>query len=206
MTSSWDVSHYTGSEEDNDDIPLYDQGILFDSEPLFLPTIWNYASLLKPLSLQEESSPLFEPFSPLITLKDSFLQQETAKNSLVENLTPIEVLKQDKWNYFSSFGEKAFTLISLSKRLGFLEVVDMHTGATVYQEEITEHIEGLIEQPLWEPVSFSLIITPIGVKGIPFLLQGSGADTVNQAIKAHLLRPFYLAHLPRGYYKATIGP
>lgn len=185
--------------------PIFrEQAVFYDSAPLFLPTSMNYSSTVGGQIRRQGSTSIFSAYPENITLKIPVLKPIAGTDSLdVEK--PIDALKREYWDFFSDFGKESGIPSTSVGPSGLLVIVDLQTRQTVRSETLPEELRGLTDLHFW-PVQFLLNIDVTGPVGEALMLQGSGEESVNEALRAYVNRPFFTSDLEAGYYKVVIGP
>jgi len=197
--------NYSSPRGQQHDRIIHDQMMFFDTEPLFLPTSWNYASRVIEHVLEDYEAPLFEAFPAALTLDIQALEPSTEKPDQAIT-SPLDTLKLTFWDHFSTFGMEARLAPSLAPRSGYLEIVDLDSGQKVRSEQLSRKLMEWSDQPLWSPIEFLVVIDQAGPVGSPLLQKGTGSDDIDNTLKNLITQPFFLADLAPGYYKLTIGP
>ncbi|MGA2053276.1 MAG: hypothetical protein ABSH19_08195 [Opitutales bacterium] len=200
--------HYASNAGLRADAALREQALLFDSEPLFLPTPWNYASragLSQPVRL----APLFADYVANVTApsQSDFPLQASAPG----DLDPLAALQPGRWNFLAVFGQASDHSAKLAPRGALLRVVRLDAGAGPAGSVVIEQTWPAAEAPdagqsLWGPATFQLVFTETGAVGAPLLINSSGLYTVDDALRAKLDAYFRRQPLPAGTYQAIIGP
>jgi hypothetical protein len=197
---------YFNINTDTQEQSLHEFMLLFDTEPLILPTQWNYASRFNDSTFEEES-PIFASFPPSIKINDSLLKPPD-RTYQEEILTPIHFLKRkpNPWNFFSTFGQKASKNTLQDQCSGYMKVIDINSGKLIKQEKILQ-IKGIDEPAsLWEPVIFSIMVETHGPVGSPLLLNSSGINKIDKILREYLADYLSNIHLTPGYYKIQVAP
>ena len=185
--------------------PIFrEQAVFYDSAPLFLPTAWNYSSTVGGQMRRQGNASIFRAYPENITLGGPELQPVAGTESLdVEK--PLDALKEEYWDFFPDFGKEIGVSSASSGPPGSLIIVDFRTGETVHSATLPEELRELADQHFW-PVQFLLNVDATGPVGEALMLQGSGIESVDVALRAYVNRPFFTSGLGAGYYKVVIGP
>ena len=59
---------------------------------------------------------------------------------------------------------------------------------------------------VWTPAEFLVAVDLTGQAGAPLLIQSTGYEEADAAVRDFIQRPFSLADLAPGYYKIILGP
>ncbi len=185
--------------------PIFrEQAVFNDSAPLFLPTSVNYSSTVVGQIRRQDSTTIFSAYTENITLKSPVLQP-VAGTDLLDVEEPIDALKREYWDFFPDFGKESGIPSASAEPSGLLIIVDLQTRQTVRSVNLPEELRGLAELHFW-PVQFLLNIDATGPVGEALMLQGSGEESVDEALRVYVNRPFFASDLGAGYYKVVIGP
>ena len=175
---------------------------LFDSKPLFLATHWNYNEAPQESGLKASS--LFPLYPFVLKLNDEIFDQ--VLSPLSAKIQPKDLLKPKYWNFFSAFGQEPQGSIGLQKRAGYLKVIDLNKGESIYEQVIlAEDVQALSIPTLETTVEFLILIGKQGPIGLPMLVQSSGEQSTDNALKAFLKGDNFLFR-SKGYYEVQIGP
>ena len=190
---------------------IVEQAWLYDTAPVFLPTTWNYSGQRGENRINEvftqikKMDPPFDTFKPNITLnKIDFMEVAALPDSSLNR--PSDLLQNEYWNFFSRFG-KTPEITALDRRTGHFKIIDMQSGYVIDDISLVDDIETPLDIPPLNPITFLIYIDKWGSIGSPMLLNTSGDDNLDLA-----LRQFTAYHLfgktpPKsGYYKVLIGP
>lgn len=133
-------------------------GVFEDSEPLFLPTRWNFGTTTAPeeLRLQRAS---FLPFAELLFTGTS--APEAAMKLKYDQTPPRadEALGADAWAIARGFGAGTLDLPAAAKQTGTrVRIENAETGAVVFEGEMPG-ISGDDERMLLAPAEFLCGIT-----------------------------------------------
>lgn len=196
---------------------LREQALLFDSEPLFLPTTWNFAShAAHPLKISPR--PVFPDFPAHV---DPTGQDNPggvfAQNSVRPEVSPLTTLQPGQWDVLGVFGQAPSLAPRLPERGAFLQVTRLDSSndpaarpGRLVLEEIWSAAEApkstLNLQALWGPATFLVLFSDTGPVGEPLLVNSSGIYAVDDDLRARLDARFRHRPLPPGTYQVVIGP
>jgi hypothetical protein len=206
--------HYAGATGAIADAALSEQAELFDSESLFLPTPWNFASRsfdVKPLRPQ--------PFADFPTSIESPAEANfTLKaDAPAGNLDPVAALRPGQWIFLGVLGQAPNPTAKLPPRGALLRVTRLDpaaastraAGPAVLDETLSATIVPKSTQnleALWGPATFLLLFSGTGSVGEPLLVNSSGIDAVDDDWRNWLDDNFRRHPLPPGTYQAVVGP
>jgi hypothetical protein len=203
------------------DNPLQDQALLFDTEPLFLPTPSNFASrsglvqAVRPPAIVWPAASVVDVPQPK---QYDFLPVDQGSG---RNFKPIAALQPGRWAFLGVFGQDSARGPKLAARGAFLRVVRLDPGTSTAGSApagpvVLEESWSAAKAPkstqelkaLWGPASFLLLFTNTGVVGQPLLMDsaGPGLDAVDDELRVLLDQRFRQQPLPPGTYEATISP
>jgi len=185
-----------------------EQALLYDSEPIFLPTRWNAGpeKVYKILSVVGDSP--FEPFSELRMI--DVVNQDTYRWAVPEEKilsAPEDVLTLENPQLFAGFGRVTPPQIEIPDVDFSIAVYNLFDGVLVY-EAYYSAIQGfpLKGGELWTVLELMVIVDTAGVTGEPLVAQSTGKPELDQFLKQfsrenlsrHLVEP--------GYFQIFIGP
>ncbi len=180
------------------DAELEEYAILFDSSPLFIPTVWNSSQLIE---VDFENSPPRElrGFDPKVEL----LSELEPESSLVEEdfriKQPSDLLTSRFWRFFEEFGRSVEATLPFEQTTPIAEISvidDPQKPATLMAVDL----EPLRSFELPRPVTFTVRRLGDGpILGTPTLNETSGNEMLDQLVVRWLQRPDVLARLPVGY-------
>jgi len=179
------------------------QALLFDSEPLFMPTRWNFAGNYDDVASLEKASEMFRPFPPRITLDNAPLPPrplpgDTDPWQLRSSLADSEI------GAMRLFGRTGLRRDGFSARLFAVEARDTLTGRSLRVEVESEARGGI--GGLWRPAVFSLQYGLDGPIGEPLIVESSGVPDLDMLFAEYLGGLDFYRRLQPGYYTITVGP
>lgn len=190
---------------------IAEQGLLFDTTPVFLPTQWNYkgqqgeSQMSKMFTQIEKENPPFDTFGPSITLKEIDLMEVVGLPDPRPS-RPSDLLEREYWNSFAGFGASPDT-IPLGERSSYFKIVDMQSGYVVGSITLTDAIDPSLDIPPLNPITFLIYVDKWGLVGSPLLLNTSGSDNLDLTLRKFTASEvFSQTVLKPGYYKVLIGP
>lgn len=183
---------------------LREQASLGDSAPLFLPTRWNSASAPVVHALEQRPPELFELFPAHFSygegdfgLRAIEAEEPRLNPDLLDALGGAPRLP---------FGRGMVEAPSLAPRFAVLEVVRPDGGEVVLVEVLPVEEAPAAARQLWAPAEFLVHVEKVGVVGEPVLLQGSGVEEIDQALREGLRATLRKQMLGRGYFRVLAGP
>lgn len=199
-TREYDRPYVTFVSEDSlaKDAEFEEYAMLFDSAPLFVPTVWN-ASRLVEVDFENASLGKLPEFEPKIEL---FNELEPASLLGADNYKiekPSDLLASRFWRFFEGFGNSAERLLPFepTKPVAEISVIDKSPDSFT---TITVDLEPAASFVLPRPVSFMIRKSNDGlIRGTPTLTETSGNEVFDQSVARWLQRPDVLAKLPVGY-------
>jgi len=192
--------------QDKQGMMIEEQSALFDTEPLFLHTRWNYRAPLERDTLQPEQSVYFGPYRS-ITRVDQLKTLELADtvNAPEHGKIINEILVPGRTEVWQSFA----TLVteSHSEALGLIYVTleSLENPEEIRQTRFEESVIGEMASSLWSPIELQLFIHPGGVKSAPFVLRSSGDQNLDRALLNYLNVLLDRWSLESGAYRVMIG-
>ena len=186
---------------------IWEQSLLFDSAPLFMPTEWNVSARTDNLYEVERLTPLFSFFPAQISLTDSRLQpvpHTVAESDLPDS--PRDLLTEGFWQLFRTLERGKLIPGKAVLRDGFVRVIDWQNHELRLHEPLELDLVENLGRPLWNPVEIAVDIDGANLVGQPLLLQGSGSQEIDEAITEAVTTPEFLGKLRSGYFKVEAGP
>ena len=199
----WVGEKTTGSES-----VLGVQLALFDPEPLFLPTRWNYASVENLVRDIREPGEIFSTYEPQLKVKPL-----ASPPGLIVNPAGLESPKEAAATfpapYLAGFGQVDPTYAQVQQRLAVIEVRSLATGEIVSRETVPVSAAAAPgDWPWWDPFEALVTVDPTGVLGLPLVpWPGSGTEVVDSFFRGYLRTAMHLdLKLKPGTYRVLIGP
>lgn len=199
---------FTGETNRSGHLLFREQAMLFDSEPIFLPTQWNVTSrLVDSLRTIEAPNP-FDPFkAERLLSREQHTAQRWNSEEVVEEITAVSVLYFENSQIFSSFGQLNRSVTPLPIRAASLEIRDLAGNRSVYSGSI-EELSGLPveEGELWSFLELTVIVDSLGQVGEPLIAQSTGKRELDEFLKSYLERILPEKNLNSGYFRVIFGP
>ncbi len=196
----------TYAGDDFGEAQLYrEQAILFDSRPLFVPTLWNVASSLQGIARLHDETELFSFFGPELSL-----DQGSVLSIAPDLVEEVEVL-DERVPVPGVFPLRGFGQIrsptveaALQTRGGLLEIENLGSGSSLIQMKLPDSLQA--PERMWTPAVFIIEVDPRAVGAPPLRVSGSGIASWDAALAEYIASPRFRRQLPSGYYRVTIGP
>ena len=189
---------------------LQEQAVLFDTVPLFLPSIWNVSGRNNSYDgFQKINQPmLFSPYPEQITISENSIIP-SLNESLTEGVSAMTLLDLQYWDFFTVYGLKETPNLPLPRRDGYIELYELRSGRLA-DARIIEWIDDSENREatdlLWTPMTFLVRIEYGLLKGEPLIITDSGNEAINRKMRRYLNETFPFAGLVSGNYRAIIGP
>lgn len=201
--------YYPGQGGDVSGALVEERALLYDSEPLFLPTLFNWRGGEAPrYSGEHLSETLFTSFEPQLQLSESAFQlfKPDSKPVLLGMAAAREMLDADYWGLFAGFARAQEKVSSrIPERMGFLKILKLTTGEAVFNKSISidEAPEALLPA-FTEHQEYLILITDTGLSGQPLSLDPKGPEETPVRLNERILS--WVQLLPPGYYRLQLGP
>ena len=182
---------------------LREQTQLFDPQPLFFPTEWNYGERALPESVRRQPGQVFGSFgASLIFGEQSLKAYGTEAMAAPERLADVVV--QGNEAPFDGMGQVDVQRPALETRGAFLEVEELAQGKII----VHQSLNGLDVPGLdFSPAEFLVVVGIAGVVGDPIVVNGSGREDIDILLRAFLVKTFRLGErLNPGRYRVWVGP
>lgn len=200
LARTFDVG-WVGEDPETSDDGWIDTALLFDAEPLFLPTQWNSASDLSKIARLRDATELFPPFAARV-----------GKVSM--DLFPEGSFAPDDWAFLPDSAQpfrhflKAASVVTANETIAGVSVRIVSVpglGNPIELNEVLQVDLKLAPPTLWNPLEYVLVIDPKLGTEMPLKLTSSGSvDWDNLLTKALSENPF-LEQLPYGYYRVFVA-
>ncbi|MDB6113135.1 MAG: hypothetical protein JWQ62_80 [Lacunisphaera sp.] len=182
---------------------LREQTQLFDPQPLFFPTEWNYGQRPLPGSVRRQPGQVFGSFGAnLVFGEQSLKAYGTEVTAAPERLADVVV--QGNEAPFDGMGQVDVQRPALAPRDGFLEVRELKRGKTI----VSQSLNGLKMPRLdFSPAEFLVVVGVAGIVGEPIVVSGSGGEDIDILLRSYLLKTLRLGErLSPGRYRVLVGP
>lgn len=180
------------------DPELEEYAILFDSAPLFIPTVWNASQLIE-VDFENSSLGKLPEFEPEVELLSELELEGLLGADDYKIEKPSDLLASRFWRFFEGFGHSAERPLPFEQTTPIAEIsIIGESPKTV--ASIAVDLEPLASFALPRPVSFAIRRSNGGSIGeTPTLTETSGNEVFDQSVARWLQRPDVLAKLPAGY-------
>lgn len=187
--------------EPGKDLILKEQSLLFDSEPIFLPTEWNKSSNKIENVIGE---PLFRDFPPIITLYD--LQKlESIINEHPSVSSPADILNNKFVSPFVGINQSNISISPPINRKAHIMIQSLNNSNIVASYGIIG--ASNLNEELWIPIEFILVVDESGPILPLFVIESSGSEKIDLYFRNYISKLiFQHTPLPEGYYKISVGP
>lgn len=182
------------------------QGVLLDSAPLFMPTIWNLGSQMSDVASLQQATEVFSAFP-------SELELPVAKPALPWNRPEsdslgLPPLAQDPLLLLARFGRQSKTIPSSSGRPPLVKAVSLLGGDVEppAPQPLPSALSSTLPDSLWTPVQFYFHVAGGHPVGSPVLARSSGFTDWDQSLKGYIGSLDYHGSLHDGYYRITVFP
>lgn len=185
-----------------------EQAMLLDSEPLFLPTQWNYAARVRTETprILPQSLP-FEPFSETIRLRRVDFFGDRPVETPINSPRLIADIIRDRGDVLASVTVSPEPETPLSERIAFLRFQRIGGGELVIERIVRREGETLpVYEQLWQPVELLIQIDAGGKVDQPVMISTSGSEEQDGRILEWLVDPETIRGVPSGYYRVVAGP
>ena len=186
-----------------------EQALLYDSEPLFLPTAMNaQPQRVDSLMNAAEDSP-FTPYSVLHIIQSVGMDAYQVNHYYESNVaTPEDVLKLENPLMFNGFGQNhGVEMLPAAPRDFSMAIYSVDDGMLLFERNFSNLDDFPIDKNEgWSVIEMLIIMDAAGFIGKPLVVQSTGKPELN-----HYLEAFCRAEIPRffldhGYFRVVIGP
>ena len=184
-----------------------EQMVLFDQQPLSMPTAWNAGAQGLPADLRRQPGEVFGMYEPWLAfaaerLEPVFGPSGGAPTDGRGGLRTIGAMAGG----WAGLGRVDRPAPRLPEREAAVEVRRYADGAE--QVVLREPLRGLpaaVGEHDWTPVEYSVVVAPLGLVGVPTLAVGSGVDEVDAYFGGFLARDFRLGErVGPGLYRVCV--
>jgi hypothetical protein len=192
---------------------LHELTAMRDLAPLFLPTERN--ATFEGLPRRALGKSVFEAETPKLAYTEAELRLDrelgpaaTLSGKPLATSKPVDVLTPDVHAAgLVGFGRSPIVSRAMVPRGAVLQVVHAGSGReAAATQELPLSARPPTEKP-WQPLQFLASINAAGLAGPLILIEGSGAEEVDQHFRAYLSDGYRIGHrLMPGIYRISIGP
>lgn len=198
--STFDVRWVENSLEARED-GWADSALLFDAEPLFLPTEWNSASNVTAIARLRDATELFPPFPSRVGAL------EVSPMALADGgIDEFPLLSDDSKVFRLFMGGSPVVIDSPETAAVHLRISSI--GGSGPPTEILETLTldlSQIPPTLWSPLEYVLILDPAFGSEMPLKLSSSGSVDWDRLLTEAVLGSPLLEQLPYGYYRVFVA-
>lgn len=180
-----------------------EQGLLFDSSPLFMPTNWNFSSQYDEVASLRESAELYDPFPPELMLPEVEFPLDTFAMS---SPSPELFIPSSPSFIMAKLGRKPRDSAREPGGTSSYEVLNIYTGEIILRDAIPESLMPLRPDSVWEPVRLYLNMHAGSPVGPPLIVDSSGFPEWDRTLLRYLQNPEFYRHLPDGYFEIHCFP
>ncbi len=196
------------TEDAGEDARVREQALLFDSAPLFVPTVWNSASAIDGVASLEEQAELYGVFSPRLRIDEA----EAPTGEIAARFRPpaVDVLRDVRLlRGTEGFGKGGARMGAAPDPRPVRMLVEPLAGGGetgVLRLEVPEDVAAAIPGGLWETPVFFVDAALTGVLGTPVMARSSGIPELDAGLRRHLGGAEFARRLETGYYRVTLVP
>jgi hypothetical protein len=197
---------YVGNLARESDPVLQEQGLLYDSAPLFMPTRWNLGSEMGSVASLREATEVFAIFPPELSLPDSPPQiRDSIKGAPP---MPLQELPQGPAFIMAPFGRVSANSGESSPASMIVEArpLDSQRVADSVRIPIPESLIQQVPPSLWSPARLHLQLKEGRPIGWPVVASGSGFTEWDEALQQYVGSLGFYRYLRNGYYLITVYP
>jgi hypothetical protein len=175
--------------------------MLFDLEPLFLPTEFN-SSRRDYVPTEPGGASVGFPFE--LTFSDSQIELHLPPPTEVPS-SPAEALTDDPPGApFVGFGRADLKMETLVPRTAYVEIDDAGSGRMMFSQPVRD---ARPPTSSWKPMEFMAAVDSAGLVGPPVLTQHSDAADVEAYFGRYLSDTLRIGQrLNPGFYRVIVGP
>ena len=185
-----------------------EQMVLFDQQPLSMPTAWNAGAQELPADLRRQPGEVFGMYEPRLVfaaerLEPVFGPLGGAPTDGRGGLRTIGAMAGG----WAGLGRVDRPAPRLSERDAAVEVRRYASGqeAVLVLREPLRGLPAAVREHDWTPVEYSVVVAPLGLVGVPTLAIGSGVDEVDAFFGGFLARDFCLGErVGPGLYRVCV--
>jgi hypothetical protein len=197
---------YVGNLGLDSDPVIQEQGLLFDSAPLFMPTSWNLASEMGSVASLREATEVFALFPPELSLPDDppDIRESVAGD---QDLGARELPRGSSF-VMAPFGRAGEAPPAAVPAPTALEVRRFHTGvdAETIHLVVPTDIRAQMPQSLSVPVKLHLQLSRGRPVGWPVIARSSGFTEWDEVLQQFIGSLEFTRSLRDGYYLITAYP
>lgn len=177
----------------------HDMVALRDSQPIFLPTKWNFSAPEFKIISQSQTLEVRKIDSPELAKKAFELEFSNMGKPIA-----LESIKR-KDSIFSSFKRTDFKPKKMSQSGQVnISMKSLASGEDVFFGKMSPsaNYEGV----LWQPVEISVFVDSLGEMSEPFVASGSGLESLDLELARYVKTKLSNKILKKGAYKIIFAP
>lgn len=189
--------------------PADESVLLYDPEPLYLPTAYNASSAFEPEPSNAPEAPLFDLYAPRTSIDEERLAVRAGKagseaDTLADSFEPAQ------WSLLSEFGRTRKQRTALPERWAAMRVFPM-TGepvadSVVHSGTLPDPAPEFATGQLWRPAVYLVLVEAGGLAMLPLPQEQTGIDALDRYFRQYLMQPGMFSQLAPGYYRVVLGP
>ena len=196
---------YISNDSLSSDVELEEYAMLFDSAPLFIPTVWNASQSLE-VEFEDVTLDQFPEFEPQIDILEELHPKSLLIMDDFQIDEPLDLLASRFWRFFEGFGKAempapavAFTDTSPLAEVSVLDPIEDQSMLVPVDLGVTTLFS------VNRPVVFNMRVFKSGLSvSVPTLVQTSGSDAFDQSVAEWMLRPDVIMKWPEGYLEIRV--
>jgi len=197
---------YAGNNTTGSGAIVREQALLFDSEPLFIPTDWNVARVGKPPAPTPDVTSELEGWNVAESLASGdALAKAGAYATAAVPRKPVELLWKSGEELLQAYGRQNTARGNLEPRQALAIVRKVETGGAVHEAILRGEGYKQLSEQLWQPVQMSAYVDISGLVGEPLLRTSSGNDAIDALLLEWAAGQRFWSTLAPGYYMLSIG-
>jgi len=185
-----------------------EQMVLFDQQPLSMPTAWNAGAQELPADLRRQPGEVFGMYELRLVfdaerLEPVFGPPGGAPTDGRGGLRTIGAMAGG----WAGLGRIDRPVPRLPEREAAVEVRRYAGGSAegVVLRESLRDLPAAVREHDWTPLEYSVVVAPLGMVGVPTLASGSGVDEVDAFFGGFLARDFRLGErVGPGLYRVCV--
>lgn len=184
---------------------LYDQSLVSDPDPLFLPTHYNYGvEDFVPIRalrvVPDEDHELLD--AELLLGEVNFMAEYQGGGYYIPR--PIDLLSVDFSPPFGSFGQVE---CSQPEGSGDVGVYRFYQNEEIVMVGVLPgSMDEVLDATLWMPVNFKVQVENASWVGEALMVNSSGSEQVDRILQSFVRESDLAARLGDGYYRIEISP
>lgn len=197
---------YVGNLARESDPVLKEQGLLYDSAPLFMPTRWNLGSEMGSVASLREATEVFAIFPPELSLPEAPPGIRDSREG--SQPVPLQELPQGPTFIMAPFGRVPENIGESSPSFIILEArrLDNQKAGGAVRVPVPESLSQQVPRSLWTPARLHLQLLEGRPLGWPVVASSSGFTEWDESLQQYLASLEFYRYLRNGYYLITVYP